>query len=106
MHSPRRKGRVALAILVPLFGAGITYACSDTTSSPARLNVDSSVPARALSAQPPGLVAAYGFEESSGATAIDVSGNNNNGTLGTGVTRAAAGRFGAGVTFQNGMVTI
>ncbi|MDP9492145.1 MAG: hypothetical protein M3P42_08130, partial [Actinomycetota bacterium] len=46
-----------------------------------------------------GLVAAYGFDEASGPTAIDVSGNGNAGTL-SGPTRSAAGRFGAALSFD------
>ena len=59
-------------------------------------------------AQTPGLVAAYGFNESSGTSVIDVSGNNNNGTFGSGVTRTTAGKFGGALVFNgtSGLVTI
>jgi Concanavalin A-like lectin/glucanases superfamily/Domain of unknown function (DUF1929)/Kelch motif len=51
---------------------------------------------------PNGLVAAYGFNEASGPTVVDASGNNNTGTLGSGVTRTAAGRFGGALVFNGG----
>src|SRR5262249_37450766 len=58
-------------------------------------------------AQTPGLVAAYGFSETSGNTVTDVSGNNNTGTLGSGVTRTATGKFGGALVFNGaGFVTI
>src|SRR4029453_9545085 len=43
--------------------------------------------------QTPGLVAAYGFNEGTGTTVTDVSGNNNTGTI-SGVTWMTQGRFG------------
>src|SRR5688500_5306134 len=46
-----------------------------------------------------GLVAAYGFEEPSGTTAIDTSLAGNTGTLSSGVTRSTAGRFGRALSF-------
>ena len=36
---------------------------------------------QAASADPPALVAAYGFDEGSGTTVTDASGNGNNGTV-------------------------
>jgi hypothetical protein len=48
----------------------------------------------------PGLVAAYAFDEASGTTVADASGNNNNGTLGAGVTRTTQGRFGSALAFN------
>ena len=66
------------------------------------------VPTHWSAAQTPGLVAAYGFNESSGTSVIDVSGNNNNGTFGSGVTRTTAGKFGGALVFNgtSGLVTI
>ena len=54
------------------------------------------------------LVAAYGFGEASGSSALDKTTNNNDGTLAAGVTRTAAGRFGNAVVFNgvDGIVTI
>ncbi len=62
------------------------------------------VPARGQTA---GLVAAYGFNEVSGTTAIDASGNGNNGTI-SGATRTASGKYGGALIFNgtNAVVTI
>jgi hypothetical protein len=46
-----------------------------------------------------GLVAAYNFDEGSGTTLADASGNGNNGTL-AGVVWTASGRHGAAVSFN------
>ena len=46
-----------------------------------------------------GLVAAYGFEEGSGTTTADRSGNNFNGTLSS-VTWSSSGRFGNALQFS------
>ena len=51
-------------------------------------------------AQTSGLVAAYSFNETSGTTALDASGNNNTGTLGSSVTRTTAGKFGGALVFN------
>ena len=48
---------------------------------------------------PPGLVAAYGFEEGSGTTVTDLSGNHNTGTL-NGATRTTAGHSGSALVFD------
>ena len=57
--------------------------------------------------RPTGLVAAYGFDEVSGSTATDLSGNNNTGTLGTGIARTTQGRFGGALVFNgSGFVAI
>ena len=55
----------------------------------------------------PGLVAAYNFNETSGATVIDSSGNNLTGTI-SGATRTAAGHAGQALTFDgvNDWVTV
>src|SRR6266704_3451489 len=53
-------------------------------------------PARA---QTPGLVAAYAFNEGSGTTVADVSGNNNTGTIGA-ATWTTAGKFGSALVFN------
>jgi chitodextrinase len=47
-----------------------------------------------------GLIAAYAFNEASGTTTADISGNNNTGTLTNGPIRAAAGKFGAALSFD------
>jgi len=54
-----------------------------------------------------GLVAAYGFEETSGATVADASGNGNHGTIKEAV-RVASGRYGNALKFDgvNDWVTV
>ena len=56
---------------------------------------------------PTGLVAAYGFEETSGGTVADGSGNGRTGTI-SGATRSAAGKFGRALSFDgvNDLVTV
>ena len=60
-----------------------------------------------LTAAPAGLVAAYAFDESSGSTVADASGNGNNGTI-SGATRVAGGRHGGALSFDgvDDMVTV
>ena len=55
----------------------------------------------------PGLVAAYGFNEGTGTTVTDSSGNGNNGTI-TNATWTTAGKYGDALSFNgtNAMVTI
>ena len=54
-----------------------------------------------------GLVAAYGFDEASGTTTLDQSGQTNNGTI-SGATRTAAGKYGGALTFNgsSNLVTV
>jgi hypothetical protein len=53
-----------------------------------------------------GLVAAYGFEEGSGTTTGDASGNGNAGTL-SGTTWSTTGKFGKAMNFGgSGLVTV
>jgi glucose/arabinose dehydrogenase len=56
---------------------------------------------------PPGQIAAYNFDEGSGATATDVTGNNHTGTLTNGPVWTA-GKFGSGLSFDgvNDMVSV
>jgi PKD repeat protein len=56
---------------------------------------------------PPGLVAAYTFDENSGSTVGDSSGNSNAGTI-TSATWTNAGRYGGALVFNgsNSLVTI
>jgi chitodextrinase len=58
-------------------------------------------------AAPSGLVAAYGFNEGTGTTATDASGNGHNGTI-TSATWAAAGKYGGALQFNgtSALVTI
>jgi glucose/arabinose dehydrogenase len=52
----------------------------------------------ALAAPSTGLVGAWGFDETSGTTAVDSSGKGNAGTI-AGATRTAAGKFGHALSF-------
>jgi fibronectin type 3 domain-containing protein len=81
--------------LVAVNGAGVT--------SPPSAEVTATIEAPP---QPSGLVAAYGFEEASGATVVDSSGNGNTGTI-AGATRLV-GKFGRGLSFDgvNDLVSI
>jgi fibronectin type 3 domain-containing protein len=60
-----------------------------------------------ISATTPGLVAAYSFDEGSGTTLHDTSGNGNNGTI-SNATWTTNGRYGDGLVFNgtSSMVTI
>ena len=73
---------------------------NETTSTPVVVTVANGAP-------PPVPVAAYGFEEASGTTVLDASGNANNGTI-TGATRSAAGHSGGALSFDgvNDWVTV
>ena len=67
-----------------------------TTSSAVTVNVD-----------PTGLVAAFGFEETSGTSVVDKSGKGNAGTV-NGATRSTSGKFGSALSFDgvNDWVTV
>ena len=56
----------------------------------------------------PGLVGSYSFDEGSGTTSPDLSGQGNHGALTNGPTWAAAGKYGGAISFDgvNDMVTI
>ncbi len=56
--------------------------------------------APAAIAQTPGLVAAYSFDEGTGTTAADSSGNGNRGTLVNGATWSSTGKFGTAAGFD------
>ena len=97
--------------LVQLSGTGTTY--QDTTVSPStsysyqvraidtssNLGPVSNVATASTPAAPSGLVAAYGFEEGSGTTVSDASGNGNTGTI-SGATWSTAGKFGDALSFN------
>jgi glucose/arabinose dehydrogenase len=51
-------------------------------------------------AQPSGLVAAYGFNESGGTGANDQSGNGNTGSLTNGAARNGSGKYGSAIAFD------
>src|ERR1044072_8704385 len=63
------------------------------------------LPKRSMDAQSgpvagqPGIVAAYGFEEGTGTTVADASGNGNTGTL-RAATWSTAGKYGKALSFN------
>jgi chitodextrinase len=67
-----------------IFGPYSPIATATTTNGPA---------------VPPGLAAAYGFNEGSGGTAADGSGNGNTGTI-SGATWTTQGRYGSALSFN------
>jgi hypothetical protein len=83
-------------LAVGTYNATITVTAAGATGSPKTVPVTLTV--EAAPPVPSGLVAAYGFDEASGATATDASGSGNAGTI-AGATRAA-GRFGGALAFD------
>jgi hypothetical protein len=91
------RGFVCVASISPTGQQSADHNCS-TVPVPARPAVPpTSTPTSSL---PTGLVAAYAFDETSGSTVADASGNNNTGTLGSTVTRTTEGRFGGALVFN------
>ena len=77
-----------------------TYTGAVTVTAPGAGGSPRSIPVTfTVSAAPSGLVAAYGFDEPSGPSAVDASGGGNTGTI-AGATRTASGRFGAALSFD------
>jgi hypothetical protein len=58
-----------------------------------------SITASAQTANQPGLVVAYGFNEGSGSTTADASGNSNTGTV-SGAAWTTSGRYGSALSFN------
>ena len=87
-----------------VYSATVTITAPGATGSPKTVAVTLTVSAPPATG---GLVAAYGFDESSGATATDASGAGNPGVV-SGATRAAAGRSGGALEFDgvNDWVTV
>src|SRR5439155_665278 len=69
------------------------------TDAAGNLSGYSNVASAATPATPAGLVAAWGFNEGSGTTVWDTSGNNNAGTV-SGATWTTAGRYGSALVFN------
>ena len=78
-----------------------TYTVSLATTGPAGSNTKTLVNHITVSAAQAGggLVAAYNFEETSGATVVDISGNSNHGTI-SGATRTTSGKYGKALSFD------
>jgi PKD repeat protein len=71
----------------------------DATNSKGTTSKTASITVSAASASTGGLVAAYNFEEASGATVVDASGQGNHGTI-SGATRTTGGKFGRALSFD------
>jgi concanavalin A-like lectin/glucanase superfamily protein/Big-like domain-containing protein len=77
------------------------------TSATVSVTVSNAAPPPPPPPVPVGLVASYSFDEGTGATLVDHSGQNNTGTI-SGATWTTAGRFGSALAFDgvNDWVTV
>ena len=77
------------------------------TDAAGNLSAYSSVASVTTPSAPSGLVAAYGFNEGTGTTVMDASGNGNNGTI-SGATWTTSGKYGNALGFNgtSALVTI
>ena len=94
-------------------GTGTTYKDTTTvasttynyrvraTDAAGNLSTYSNTASATTPAGPSGLVAAYAFDEGSGTTVADASGNGHNGTI-SNATWAATGKFGKALQFNGG----
>lgn len=87
-----------------------TYTVSLKVTGPAGSNTKTQtgyITVSQASASTGGLVAAYNFEEASGTTVVDASGQGNHGTI-SGATRTTSGKFGSALSFDgvNDWVTV
>jgi PKD repeat protein len=92
------------------YAAAGTYTATLTVTDSEGLSSKANATVTITSATPPpsGLVAAYNFDQGSGTTLTDLSGNGNNGTI-TNATWSTAGKFGNALSFNgaaNSYVTI
>jgi hypothetical protein len=83
-------------LAVGTYNATVTITAAGASGSPKTVPVSLTV--QQAPPVPSGLVAAYGFDEASGATATDASGSGNPGTI-SGASRVA-GRAGGGLSFD------
>jgi RHS repeat-associated protein len=99
-----RRARVVAAVSAIIFLVGLFTALSIAHNGIYQIGLRLISP-RALAAAP---VVALGFNEGSGATTADASGNNNTGTLVGGVTWTTAGKYGKALSFNgsSGVVRI
>ncbi|GAA3607846.1 LamG-like jellyroll fold domain-containing protein [Microlunatus ginsengisoli] len=83
----------------------ITAVARDTAG---KTTVSAIVSVSVANTGPSGLVGAWSFNEGTGTTAADSSGQGNNGTLSGGPTWTSAGKYGGAITFDgvNDMVAI
>ncbi|MBO0800571.1 MAG: LamG domain-containing protein, partial [Blastocatellia bacterium] len=95
MMSRRQRRLLALSVLIMILGSAIVaspFVLKNIYQIAHRL-----ISPRAFAAAP---VIALGFNEGSGTTTADSSGNNNNGTLVGGVTWTTAGKYGNALSFD------
>jgi hypothetical protein len=96
--------RVSAAPPAPAAPTPTLRTVTTTPAEPHVLATAPSVPSLASTVATPqstaGLVAAYAFDEASGATVNDASGNGHRGALSGGVTRTTQGRFGRALDFN------
>ena len=79
--------------LHPISAVARDAAGNATEATAVSVNVSNTQPS------PSGLVAAYSFNEASGVSTLDASGNNNTGTI-SNATRSTAGKFGKALSFN------
>ena len=110
-HSFKRRGQTSHYHFAGQFTAhGQTaegrFVINHCASPPFHLSALATTRARAA-ATASGLVAAYGFDEGSGSTVTDTSGNGNNGTIAN-ATWATSGKYGKALQFNgtSALVTI
>ena len=93
-----------------LTGKGTTavgkFFANNCSSTPFQIAL-ATAPGKHVRAASSGLVAAYGFDEGSGTTVTDASGNGNNGTI-TNATWSTSGKYGKALQFNgtSALVTI
>ncbi|HZY85889.1 MAG TPA: LamG-like jellyroll fold domain-containing protein, partial [Gemmataceae bacterium] len=87
--------------------AGTYYYLVTAQDAAGNLSAPSNQASATASQAPTGLVAAYGFNEGTGTTVTDASGNGNTGTI-AGATWTTAGKYGNALSFNgtNSWVTV
>ena len=91
----RRRSITGLAAGTYTATVTVTATTAGATGSPKTIAVTLTVqPGRSTN-----LVGAWGFDETTGTTAADASGQSNTGTI-TGATHSAAGKFGGALSFN------
>jgi len=78
---------------------GTATRTTTTTYDDAGRQTSDSVTTGGIGNVPNGMVAAYGFDEGSGTTVSDSSGNSNNGTI-SGASWTSAGKYGGALSFD------
>ena len=95
----------AYAVTVKTNPSGQTCSVSNGSGTVGSANVTNVAVSCAAATGPSGLVAAYGFDEGSGTSVTDASGNGNNGTI-SNATWAATGKYGKALQFNGSSATV